>query len=431
MPTISATHLRRRSSSRPRIHGPAPASPSHARGRRGLSLIESLVALLVLATGTLALARLHRSVDHATDLAGHRADAARLGQARLEQARTTVDRQAGQPESRSPIDPTPPPDPPAIESATFRVDEFIRPTDLAPLKAVTVALRWQDRAGADRQLALDALIAPNDPVWRGVLAMRGTASIPAQVMRRVAGLPLPARDLGNGHSAFKPTPDAPVVWIVENATGLVTQRCPATDLPAADAPPALPGNPGTGPDTASPGPSTASACEAVQARIISGYVGFGAVRPAARSGDIPRGRDDILDLDLTLRAITSAPAPRHECHDDAESARRAGRPFVSYHCLVVAEGQPPRWSGRLDIVPHGWAIASDGRPGSHRVCRYSADANGDGRIDNAEHPADYRDVDQALAAQNFLVVLGTAACPGDHEPGDGEDDATLPHQPRA
>ena len=47
----------------------------------------------------------------------------------------------------------------------------------------------------------------------------------------------------------------------------------------------------------------------------------------------------------------------------------------------------------------------------NRVCRYSADYNGDGKITNEEHPGTYASVAGSLARQNFLVVRGDLACP--------------------
>ena len=56
-------------------------------------------------------------------------------------------------------------------------------------------------------------------------------------------------------------------------------------------------------------------------------------------------------------------------------------------------------------------------PQALRVCRYSVDQNGNGRIDNAEHPAAYLDVDAPLGNQNFLIVPMLAGCPLDTPSG--------------
>jgi hypothetical protein len=94
-----------------------------------------------------------------------------------------------------------------------------------------------------------------------------------------------------------------------------------------------------------------------------------------------------------------------------------------------------RWSGRATVVPTGWTIGVGA--GDRRVCRYSADLDGNGAIDaNIEHPASYIGVDASLPNQNFLVVNGDAACPAGHAvplPGNNGvvlvDLSTVQHQP--
>ena len=93
-----------------------------------------------------------------------------------------------------------------------------------------------------------------------------------------------------------------------------------------------------------------------------------------------------------------------------------GERFVSYHCLVdaprdaAAGDSKVSWSGRSDVVPHGWAIGTE--TGQHRICRYSSDTDRSGSIDrNQEHPATYSKVQAALNQQHFLVVRGEVPCP--------------------
>jgi len=77
-------------------------------------------------------------------------------------------------------------------------------------------------------------------------------------------------------------------------------------------------------------------------------------------------------------------------------------------------------------------VSSTGSTGRFRVCRYSADHDGNGRIDNPEHPASYSVVTTALGNQNFLVIRAAARCPADVGPfgtGNAVDDSTVAHQP--
>lgn len=55
--------------------------------QRGFKLIEALIALAVLAVGSLALSSLQLWLDHGTALARQRSDAVRLAQTQIEQLR--------------------------------------------------------------------------------------------------------------------------------------------------------------------------------------------------------------------------------------------------------------------------------------------------------------------------------------------------------
>jgi hypothetical protein len=62
------------------------------------------------------------------------------------------------------------------------------------------------------------------------------------------------------------------------------------------------------------------------------------------------------------------------------------------------------------VVPQGWTLGTTSA--DHKVCRYSADQDGSGSVDqNAEHPDTYHDVERALMQQNFLIIMGDQTCP--------------------
>ena len=97
-----------------------------------------------------------------------------------------------------------------------------------------------------------------------------------------------------------------------------------------------------------------------------------------------------------------------QCFTDAPTTATAAQTFVNYSCIVYPNTQSPaNWWGT--VLLGGLSIGTD--PTQFRVCRYSADYNGNGVIDNEEHPASYAGVTYSLARQNFLVVRGDVACP--------------------
>jgi type IV pilus modification protein PilV len=121
--------------------------------------------------------------------------------------------------------------------------------------------------------------------------------------------------------------------------------------------------------------------------------------------------------------------------------------FVAYACIVEprdhdnSAASPKRWWGRVTLNPNtnttvgtAWTIASGS---GYKVCRYSADWNGDVKISNSEHPQWYRGVTGALDSQNYLVIDGNRSCPTDKpqnllsSPVNFTDDTTANHQPTA
>jgi Tfp pilus assembly protein PilV len=133
-----------------------------------------------------------------------------------------------------------------------------------------------------------------------------------------------------------------------------------------------------------------------------------------------------------------------------------GERYVGYSCLVYPtdlDSNPnttAAYTGRLALWPTGWALGNTSS--TYKVCRYSADYNlNDGggntvyavdgsnvitRIDNAEHPYAYLNVQRSLSNQNFLVIRGNRGCPTDsgvEVNGQGGEnytnETTVTHQP--
>jgi type IV pilus modification protein PilV len=113
--------------------------------------------------------------------------------------------------------------------------------------------------------------------------------------------------------------------------------------------------------------------------------------------------------------------------------------FTAYTCVVTPSntGTPREWWGRVDLVPE--TSSANGRvpwsTSSYRVCRYSADYNGNG-LSNSDHPRNYRQVTGALDSQNFAVIPFGDTCPIDTAPtytgnqiGNFYNTNTVAHQP--
>jgi Tfp pilus assembly protein PilV len=411
-----------------------PSSRSADPGRstqlcRGSSLVEVLVALLVLTLGLAALIRAQSWLWLASDLTRQRAEATRLTQDDLEQLRAydhiDVSAAAGATGlawaaigAQAPLELTG-----TNRNAVFRLERSVTELPALKLKAVRSSVRWADRQGQAQQLSLATLIASIDPALVGALTLAPHSSASTGQLApqgRDGRIPRAARDLGDGRSAFKPRADLSLTWVFDNLTGQVKQRCDST----------------AGIDNPQLSAASLGNCRAISGQLIAGQVRFATDTATPGVADAENPHSLALDLDMRLSLTsTGHPNPPWECVDDAPSSPSA-RTVVRYHCVVSINpaATRPSWSGRLDIVPVGWTLAASGSA-NRRVCRYSSDVNHNGRIDNAEHPAAYADVAEPLGEQNFLVIQADGSCPTDNAVliGSGTpnlaDDSTVAHQP--
>jgi hypothetical protein len=218
-------------------------------------------------------------------------------------------------------------------------------------------------------------------------------------------IPLIAKDLGDGRSAFKPTDVGNVAFVQDNRSGQVVARCSGLAATLTTAALTL---------------ADLTNCDKTTGLLLSGTVRF------AQGSSMP------FEVALALSDGTYPQAPL--CTTSTSSTISA----TLYHCVVypsASGANAGRWSGRTTLVPIGWRVGTTAE--DRRVCRFSSDLDGSGAIDrNVEHPAAYAGVDSALAQQNFLVIAGTESCPGSAPTriaGDADDVysdlATVPHQP--
>lgn len=425
------------------IDVPAPGPPNHTPAGRdartcrrchpghdsracsaGIALIEVLIALAVLTIGIAGLARLQMWLWIGTDAARQQSEATRLAQNELDSLRWWTQLSPGSGQfayaditARSATEIT------GLTSNTvYRLERQVADSTEPGFKAVTVRLRWTDREGTARSLALPSVIGAMDPFWQGALVTAPRANdAPVSALGRHPAIPLDAVDLPDGRIAWKLSPASTTAWLFDRSSGQVTQRCDST----------------AGTANTDLGAASLTGCVTVGGLPLWGAVRFALASATPGPAEAANPPSAALDLDLRVTLGSSGhPDPGWVCEDDADSAVASGLlpGVVRYFCVVLPAGTPPHWSGRLDVVPTGWTIggsAADAR----RVCRYSVDRNGNGRIDNLEHPAAYIDVDGPLGQQNFLIVPLVATCPVDQavQLGSGElhlsDVSTVAHQP--
>ena len=394
------------------------------RGQRGTSVLEALVAFLVLAIGMLTVARIQAPMRLNSELARQRSEAVRLGQDDLETLRSFSVMQAAS-GVRSYADASN--DLRSIDTAAgyasttrYQLSRLINASSAAlgaRAKDAAVTVSWQDRSGAEQQIVLHSIIAGSDPSLTGALRI-GHRNTPVNgALARSARIPLGAKDLG-GRSAFKPVSDGSVALLFDNQSGLVIGRC--TDVPAATA-------------TRDLSSADLVSCDANVGLLLSGAVRFTSASPpdpsvaaeaplattvalALRGGTYPTApvcaSEAMKTVTYTSRAsrqIDAVPLGARPADVGVGAWHDPGWRHLAYTCVVYPR-LDGKWSGRVTLLPSGWSLGP--RAADRRVCRFSADLDGSGAVDaNIEHPPIYTDVQASLAHQNFLVVNGTDACP--------------------
>ncbi len=136
--------------------------PSSQRCRqRGLTLIESLLAFVVLSVGLLALLRVQPELRQQAELARQRSEAVRLAQQEIEGLRafTSLADHAAIADHAHTVEPD------GLGSPRYaiarRVDAGSWPH--AHARAVDVSVAWTDRRGEAQQVLLSTLIAAHEP----------------------------------------------------------------------------------------------------------------------------------------------------------------------------------------------------------------------------------------------------------------------------
>ena len=381
---------------------------------RGVSLIEALVALAVMAFGTLGVLGVQTSLRLNADIAKLRSEAIRIAQETIEMARSfdsIADYGALVDLANVPVVGY------ATANATYLVTRTVTDTAEADptrprRKGVVVDVAWNDRAGEAQSVRLATVIEGVEPALAGSMAVpadRGYTSAPGG---RHRGIPPGATIVpAEGISRFEPPGGDGLSWTFDNTSGFITQVCPAPEN-----------------------------CVPANARLLQGFVRFAttAAQPTPADAETPPSAAFALDVAVVQTAPSAGAVA---CFEQTTAS------YVVYYCAVPVTDAAPRWSGRSLLSGLTVATAEvPADPAQFRVCRYTAGQSHQFFPDdatpapprrpltNAEHPLDYSNVTAPLTNQNFLVIRagnGAAAfsCPGDDAATPLINGNTWRHQP--
>jgi Tfp pilus assembly protein PilV len=364
--------------------------------QRGVSLLEALVALVVMSFGMLALAAMQLSLSRAADVAKQRSEAVRIAQERIELARSFTSLAAGagvdwtslQTDVASPATVT--------TNTIYNVTVAMGGTVADAARPISVQVAWNDRAGEAQAVSLASVISQTDPRDPGFVGNPLPLNRPLKRPKnRNINIPIPAIYLGSQTSATQF--DANYVAIFSNLTANVVQICnpnqanaTASDINAAIA--------------------SGTACISYNGYIVAGYVG--------RTGTSIVWPSGINHTSVTRNTAPTGTNSGIRClygdatNQNSGSLITADNGYKYYICVIPLQ-TPFTWSGtvRLGGVP---------TTGNYIVCRYQYTQTT--VTANERNIQPYVSVDASIDEQNYLVTTSnnntngsiagsTTACP--------------------
>ncbi len=348
--------------------------------QRGVSLIEAVVAMAVMAFGMMAIVALQSTMRLNSDVAKQRSEAVRIAEEAIEAWRgfAVLPVTAGMP-AYGDITST---GGTAVTGYTTNTSYLLTRTvtdvPTQGYKSLQAVVSWQDRGGTDQSVTLSTIVAGADPRLSGVLSLEPTGAPLLQPMGRSPVVPRTAVDIGDGTSGYVPPPGAPpgIVWVFDNLTGVITSICTVP----------------TGTTNSTLLAGDISNCVDEPSFLLRGFVRFS-------PGPTPNSVNPLgTQIDFGMSAVGVGTGNLDgECFVDPVLSPPAT--FTAYICRVLAASNGT-WTGRTVLgVPLDLAL--------HDVCRYSPG----GTTINRDHPLLYVNLSRSLDNQNFLVVDQAVTCP--------------------
>lgn len=351
------------------------------RAQRGISLLEALVALVVMSFGMLALGALQLNLSRSADVAKQRSEALRIAEERVELARsfTSMTTSGGVDWANLQSDVASPTT--VATNATYTVTVTVGGAVSDSSRPINVQVAWTDRAGEAQMVSLSSVISRTDPRDPGFLGNPLPLNKPLKRPKnRNINIPIPAVELGGGKSATQF--DANYVVVFSNLTANIVQIC----------------NPNQGNATAAQinaAIASGTACVSYNGYIIAGYVG-------RDSGAIvwPTG---INFSQITRNTAPSGPSSGIRCRWVDATNVNTGATITAnngykYYICVIPLDPPSSWSGTVRLG--GISTA-----GTTIVCRYEYTQTT--VTSNERNVQPYSNVDMSLDEQNYLIATTT------------------------
>jgi prepilin-type N-terminal cleavage/methylation domain-containing protein len=364
--------------------------------QRGVSLIEAMVAMAVMAIGMVGLVGMQSTVRGNADMSRQRSEAVRIAQQEIERWRAFVDLGNGSSGSTgygalaigsttNTIAATP-----GVGNTDFTLTRSVVALD-APMsgKTLVVDVSWVDRSNEAQRVQLTTLITGIEPQLAATLALAGEGALVRNPGGRKFGIPLTAKDFGNGTSGFIP-PGATggLVWRFDNTTGVIT-LCTS------------------GATTTAELTTSGLICGTNTALPLSGFVTY-ALRNSASSPLPPlTGVFDPVPLSPPLVMVVTYTDSFNNpgtttCFTQNTTGTSSASPgYTAYYCAIPtsspAPGVLPFWSGTLTFIGNSsnpmatTATAATFDSTLLKACRFQSNGT-------------YAVVSAPLQNQNYLMI---------------------------
>ncbi len=392
------------------------------RRAAGVSLIEALVALAVMAFGMLGVVGMQSTMRAGADISRQRSEAVRIAQEELERLRnySVVASAPGRFAFADIITAAPASVAASNANTTFFLETLVPAAAasdaMAPVRQVRVIVTWADRSASapNQRVELSSAIAGLPAELSALHATRTDRTFLAQPYGRNAAIPRAAVNNGDGTSTFTPPGLTGVTWRFDNTTALITVCAPL--------------------------------CTTLTNRqLLSGFVAF-ATGGAPTSVEAETPTDLVVSLSMQVQVTQPTPASTQTC-----AVEQVGTDRFAYYCALptALTGAGRVWSGRVEFGTLSLSGAlADATSTKYKVCRYTPDNRNvlpasSGIPDlpagetegyfNSRHPYFYRRANGPQVNKNFLVISAgdntTAySCPAEDTLTPIESN-TWPHQP--
>jgi Tfp pilus assembly protein PilV len=381
---------------------------------QGVTLLEALVAMAVMAIGAVAVVGLQATLRLNSDVSKQRAVAVRLAQEVIEEWRgfSTLAATAGVTDWTDIATETATLTPPDANATYTRVATVVSNgvgNDDPRSKTLHVRVRWEDRSGQEQSVVMNSIVSGLDPQLGGSLLLAFDSSPVRNAGGRNPAIPRSAVDQHDGTSRFVPPGLNSPTWVFNNATGLVTQVCP----------PLAP-------------------CSDVTGMLLSGFVRF------ATGTSQPTGSDAEFPPSTPLGTIAVNVRQESPYDTTVNCFEEFTSTAVAYYCLVRVDLLDTSWTGKAGqptVQISGINLVSDINDDDNskfKICRYTTVRSNTAVVPtdlkNEQSPFRYVNVSNSLTDQNFLVIRagqsGVAfVCPNDDTATTNVNGATWYHQP--